>query len=188
MKIYTRTGDEGETSLFAGGRIHKDHLRLHAYGTIDELNSVLGLARALGLTTTLDTAMTRVQAELFHVGADLATPLDADAAWIVRVDQEMVNTLEQEIDNWEEQLEPLKNFILPGGTPAAAALHQARTVCRRAERWLTALTKEEPTTPEALKYINRLSDWLFVAARFANKEAGVADVMWISPRQKKSGE
>lgn len=182
MKIYTKTGDRGETSLFAGGRVHKDHLRLHTYGTVDELNSVIGLARAFGADNTLDNYLTKIQAELFHVGADLATPLDADAAWIVRVDAGMIERLEREIDEAENELEPLKNFILPGGTPTAATLHQARTVCRRAERWLVTLEKEEKVNPLVLQYLNRLSDWLFVMARIANKRAGVADVVWSAPR------
>lgn len=183
MKIYTKSGDKGETSLFAGGRVTKDHLRLHAYGTVDELNSVLGLANSFEIEKALSELLTHVQAELFHVGADLATPLDAEAPWVVRVEAVMVSRLESEIDGMEEELEPLKNFILPGGTPAAATLHQARTVCRRAERWLVALAKEEQINEVALQYLNRLSDWLFVAARVANKRAGVADIMWESPRK-----
>jgi cob(I)alamin adenosyltransferase len=182
MKIYTKTGDAGETSLFAGGRVSKNHLRLHTYGTVDELNSVLGLARALGLDSELDSKIGRIQSELFHVGADLATPLDAEAAWVVRVQTDMVQHLEAEIDKLEIELEPLKNFILPGGTPAAASLHQARTVCRRAERWLVALAEQTEINPAALQYLNRLSDWLFVMARAVNHRAGVSDVIWQTPR------
>lgn len=182
MKIYTKTGDSGQTSLFAGGRVDKDHLRLHAYGTIDELNSVLGMARATVMDGALQPMLGRIQAELFHVGADLATPLDADAKWIVRVDAAMITRLEQEIDDFETELEPLKNFILPGGTPAAAHLHFARTVCRRAERWIVALHKEADLNPLVQQYTNRLSDWLFVIARVANARAGVPDVPWESPR------
>lgn len=181
MKIYTKTGDTGQTSLFAGGRVDKDHLRLHAYGTIDELNSVLGMARAAQLDAALDTVMGRVQAELFHVGADLATPLDAEAKWIVRVDEAMTSRLEQEIDAFETELEPLKTFILPGGMLAAAHLHLARTVCRRAERWIVALHKETDLNPLVQPYVNRLSDWLFVVARVANARAGVGDVPWEAP-------
>ncbi|MCI0712455.1 MAG: cob(I)yrinic acid a,c-diamide adenosyltransferase [Chloroflexi bacterium] len=178
MKIYTKTGDEGETSLFAGGRVPKNHLRLHTYGTVDELNSVIGLARAFDIDDALNEMLERVQQELFHVGSDLATPLEADVEWVVRVKDEQVSRLEHEIDQLSEELEPLKNFILPGGTQAAATLHQARTVCRRAERWLAALNEEENINPTALQYINRLSDWLFVMARAANHRAGVDDVIW----------
>ena len=181
MKIYTRTGDQGDTSLFAGGRISKGHVRLHAYGTVDELNAVLGLALAAGLDGTLRAAVQRVQSELFSVGADLATPLDADAKWIVRTSPEMTERLEREIDEWEEELPPLKNFVLPGGCIAGAFLHQARTVCRRAERWLVMVQEAEAITPEALRYLNRLSDWLFVAARKVNVQAGQPEVIWQSP-------
>lgn len=183
MKIYTKTGDTGQTSLFAAGRVDKDHLRLHAYGTVDELNSILGLARALGLDNEIDTLVGRIQMELFHVGADLATPMDAQAAWLVRVDEAMVTALENDIDQLDATLDPLKNFIVPGGTTGASALHQARTVCRRAERWVVSLQKEEPIGPYVLRYLNRLSDWLFVVARAANAKAGVGDIAWHSPRQ-----
>lgn len=182
MKIYTKTGDSGETSLFAGGRVAKDHLRLHAYGTIDELNSVVGLARSFAIDAELDAMLGRIQNELFHVGSDLATPLDAKADWVVRVADNLVTALENDIDALENTLEPLKNFILPGGTSAASTLHQARTVCRRAERWLVSLSQEAEINPASLQYINRLSDWLFVMARAANARAGVADVVWQAPR------
>lgn len=182
MKIYTRTGDEGQTSLFAGGRVDKDHLRLHSYGTIDELNSILGMARAHGLGGELDEKVARIQMDLFHVGADLATPLDAEAKWIVRVDAAMITQLETEIDALENELPALKNFIVPGGTSGAATLHFARTVCRRAERWITSLGHETELNPLVRQYVNRLSDWLFVVARAANARAGVGDVLWHSPR------
>ena len=185
MKIYTKTGDEGETSLFAGGRVSKDDARLHAYGTIDELNSILGMARAYGLDTELDQQLEHIQAALFEVGADLATPLDADAKWIVRVDEPMVSQLEAEIDVFETELSPLQNFILPSGTPSAATLHFARTVCRRAERWIVTLSQAVEINPAVRHYVNRLSDWLFVASRIANHRANVEDVVWQSPRQKK---
>lgn len=181
MKVYSRTGDEGDTSLFAGGRISKSHVRLHAYGTVDELNTVLGVVLAGGLEEPLRAAVQRVQAELFSVGADLATPLEANAKWIVRTSPAMTERLEQEIDAWEEALPALKNFILPGGCMAGAFLHQARTVCRRAERWLVMVQETEPITPEALRYLNRLSDWLFVAARKANAVAGQPEVTWQAP-------
>ena len=182
MKIYTKTGDKGETSLFAGGRVSKNHDRLHAYGTIDELNSILGMARAHGMDDVLDEKVARIQAELFHVGADLATPLDADAKWIVRVDAAMITMLENEIDTLEETLSPLKNFILPAGTSGAATLHFGRTVCRRAERWIVALSQDTDLNPLVQQYVNRLSDWLFVVARAVNAKANVEDTVWQSPR------
>lgn len=180
MKIYTRTGDTGETALFAGGRVRKSHMRLHSYGTIDELNAILGLALAARLDETLEDAVLRVQSELFVVGADLATPLDAKTEWIVRVSLPMIEQLEAEIDEWEALLPPLKNFILPGGSLSGAFLHQARTVCRRAERWVVMLQEVEPVNAEVLRYVNRLSDWLFVAARVANMRAGQPETTWQS--------
>ncbi|NDJ86504.1 MAG: cob(I)yrinic acid a,c-diamide adenosyltransferase [Chloroflexi bacterium] len=182
MKIYTRTGDQGETSLFAGGRVHKDDVRLHAYGTIDELNSILGMVRAGAIDPGLDHLLSRVQMELFHVGADLATPLEADAKWVARVDQAMIDQLETDINTLDEELSPLKNFIVPGGTPAAATLHFARTVARRAERWLVALSQQAEINAFLGPYVNRLTDWLFVLARAANARADVPDVPWTSPR------
>lgn len=178
MKIYTRTGDEGQTSLFAGGRVSKANVRLHAYGTVDELNAVLGLALSAGLATPVEASTQRVQRELFVVGADLATPLDAEAKWIVRVSAHQVTRLEREIDAWEATLPTLKNFILPGGSMGGAFLHQARTVCRRAERWLVELQTVEAVNNETLRYLNRLSDWLFVAARVTNQEAGAPETVW----------
>lgn len=185
MKIYTRTGDEGETSLFAGGRVSKAHLRLHTYGTVDELNSILGVVLAAGVEAEIETALQRVQAELFVVGADLATPLEAEAKWLTRVTADMIEYLEREIDAWESQLPPLKNFILPGGCMAGALLHQARTICRRAERWLVTLKTSEPVNEEVLRYLNRLSDWLFVLARYANYRAGQSESAWQSPARDK---
>ncbi len=178
MKLYTRTGDSGQTSLFAGGRVSKGHVRLHAYGTIDELNAVLGLAIAAGLEDTLRAQVQRAQSELFTVGADLATPLDAGAKRITRVGPHMVERLESEIDAWQEQLPALRNFILPGGGMGGAFLHQARTVCRRAERWIVTLAEGEAVNDEVLRYINRLSDWLFAAARAANQAAGTDEQLW----------
>lgn len=180
MKIYTKTGDTGETSLFAGGRVSKNHLRIHTYGTVDELNSILGIAVSFVNNADIKARLQRVQNELFQVGSDLATPLDADAEWIVRVTQEPIQRLESEIDKLETELAPLKNFILPGGTPTAAHLHQARTVCRRAERWLVALNEKEATNEMCLRYLNRLSDWLFVMARITNARNNVEDIIWQS--------
>ncbi len=178
MKIYTRGGDEGKTTLFAGGRVSKNHARLHAYGTVDELNSVLGVVLAAGTPETLAAPLQRVQRELFIVGADLATPLEAPSNYVVRVSAQLTAALEAEIDEWDAQLPPLKHFILPGGTLCAALLHQARTVCRRAERWVVALQDSQEINGEALRYLNRLSDWLFVTARYANHLANMPEVIW----------
>ncbi|MCC7207560.1 MAG: cob(I)yrinic acid a,c-diamide adenosyltransferase [Anaerolineae bacterium] len=183
MKIYTRTGDEGQTSLFAGGRVDKDALRLHAYGTVDELNAHLGLALAHGLADDLAPRVAAVQNDLFVVGADLATPLDAQAAWITRTDEAQVERLEHEIDAMEAELPALHNFILPGGSPGGAALHVARTVCRRAERWVVSVGHVEALNPAVLRYVNRLSDWLFVAARFESKRKGAPETTWTSPHR-----
>jgi len=181
MKIYTRTGDEGQTSLFAGGRTRKDSARLHAYGTIDELSSVLGLALAQQLSPQVSALVKVIQNELFSVGADLATPLDAQSSHVIRVTEAQVTRLEQEIDQMTERLPALKNFILPGGTSGAATLHIARTVCRRAERWIVTLKEEEPLNASALHYVNRLSDWLFTAARYENMLAGQEETQWQKP-------
>jgi len=181
VKIYTRTGDAGETGLFAGGRVPKDGIRVEAYGAVDELNAALGLARTAIRDAELDAALARIQHDLFALGADLATPLDAATNWVVRVDDTMTARLEAEIDRFEDELPPLTHFVLPGGTPAAAHLHLARTVCRRAERRVVHLAHAEPLNTAVLRYLNRLSDWLFVAARLANHRAGRADEPWISP-------
>jgi len=178
MKIYTRTGDDGTTGLFAGGRVKKMHLRVEAYGTVDELNSVLGLARALKPAAAVDADLEHVQNALFHLGADLATPLDANAAWVVRVTPEQVVWLESGIDAMTAHIPELKNFILPGGTPAAAQIQVGRTVCRRAERLAVALTEDAPINAQALVYLNRLSDWLFTLARYENHLSGMDETIW----------
>lgn len=180
MKIYTKTGDAGETGLWGGRRVAKDAPRVHAYGSVDECGAALGLARAAGLDPQLDELLAQIQDQLFVVGADLASP--GEAAGIPRVGAEEIDFLEQTIDRLESELEPLKQFILPGGSLAAAHLHLARTVCRRAERWVVSLAREEPVRPQVLVYLNRLSDCLFVLARAANARAGIADVPWNSPR------
>lgn len=180
MKIYTKTGDRGETSLFAGGRVLKDHLRVEAYGTVDELNSVLGLARAHGVPAQAEAWLERIQNELFTVGADLATPLDAQADWLVRMDITPVEKLESEIDQMTAELPPLQNFILPGGTPAAAAIHVARTVCRRAERVCVSLSQVEQINLLVIQYLNRLSDFLFTLARWVNLQAGESETKWMA--------
>lgn len=184
MKIYTKTGDGGETGLWGGLRVAKDSLRVQAYGSVDECNAAIGVARAaIGDARELhdlDALLAQIQDQLFVVGADLATP--GAAANIPRVGPEEIAFLEQTIDALEGELEPLRQFILPGGTLAGAHLHMARTVCRRAERALVALAREEQIGPHAGVYINRLSDCLFVLARAANARAGVPDVPWNSPR------
>ncbi|MFV9507348.1 MAG: cob(I)yrinic acid a,c-diamide adenosyltransferase [Oscillochloridaceae bacterium umkhey_bin13] len=181
MKIYTRTGDAGETGLFGGQRVTKDALRVQAYGTVDECNATLGVARAAGLEAGLDALLAQIQNQLFVVGADLATP--DESPHIPRIGAEEVAWLEATIDELEAELAPLRQFILPGGTPGAAQLHLARTVCRRAERWVVSLRQEETLNPQVLTYLNRLSDLLFVAARVANARANTPDVPWVSPRQ-----
>jgi len=178
MKIYTKTGDLGETGLFGGHRVPKHHLRIEAYGTVDETNAVLGLAASRCSDPELSDAILRVQSELFSVGSDLATPLDVQSAHIVRVDESSVQRLENEIDAWEETLPALKNFILPGGNESAATLHVARTICRRAERAVTALAEQEAINPITQRYLNRLSDWLFVLARTVNHRAGSEETDW----------
>lgn len=178
MKIYTKTGDQGTTSLFAGGRVPKSHLRVEAYGTVDELNSHLGLARAQQPGEQTRLWLEQAQNQLFHLGADLATPLDAKADWITRIDSAAVAWLEATIDQMTADLPALKHFILPGGSLAAAQLHIARTVCRRAERLVVALQAQEPLNDQALPYLNRLSDWLFTLARWENQQAGIAEETW----------
>jgi cob(I)alamin adenosyltransferase len=182
-KIYTRTGDAGETSLFGGGRVSKDDLRVRAYGTIDELNAAIGVVRAGEPPPEIDGILERVQHQLFDLGAELATPESAAAAArITRTTADRVEGLEQDIDRGEALLPPLRQFVLPGGTPVAAALHHARTVARRAEREIVSLNARESVNPDLLKYVNRLSDLLFVLARVANQAAGRPDVIWRSSR------
>lgn len=182
MKIYTRTGDKGETGLGSGDRVSKASVRLHAYGTVDELNAILGMAIALGLDSRLEQAVSRIQQELFVLGADLALPINAKSRYSVRVGEDLVAGLERDIDQWQAELPPLKHFILPGGMRGGAALHFARTVCRRAERWVVDLQAAEAINEYALQYLNRLSDWLFVAARVANLRDGNPETRWESGR------
>lgn len=171
MKIYTRTGDRGETSLFGGARVPKNDPRIEAYGTVDELNSLLGVVLAI----ESDVQLLAVQRDLFEIGAHLASP---GTSRFTGVDSSRIEELERGIDAMEAELAPLKSFILPGGTPAAAQLHVARTVCRRAERLVVALHDDDPATLSSITYLNRLSDYLFVAARYANHKRGVEDVPW----------
>lgn len=182
-KIYTRTGDKGTTALVSGPRRLKHDLRVEAYGTVDETNSAIGVARLhTGGLETLDGMLFRIQNDLFDLGADLATPDNGQPLSYepLRIVESQVTRLENEIDELNAELEPLTSFVLPGGSAAAANLHMARTVCRRAERLMVELsvTENEIVRPAALKYANRLSDFLFVAARFANDE-GRADILWV---------
>lgn len=181
-KIYTRTGDDGSTGLVDGSRLSKDDVRVRAYGDVDETNSVIGLVRLHLENRRLDDMLSRIQNDLFDLGADLATPLPAkdetDSEYALRMVDAQVTRLEQELDALNADLEPLTSFVLPGGSPPAAYLHQARTVCRRAERVCVALTAEQPVNPAALTYLNRLSDFLFVASRWCNDQ-GETDVKWV---------
>jgi len=180
-RVYTRTGDDGTTGLGGGQRVGKDSLRIEAYGTVDELNSVLGVALASGLNAEIAGALATIQNELFHLGSDLCI-LEADKAKmpVPRMEERHVAALEALMDRLSEELPPLENFILPGGTAGAAHLHVARTVCRRAERLVVALARLEPVGPWTVRYLNRLSDGLFVMARHENKRRGSADVLWNS--------
>ena len=178
MKIYTKTGDDGTTSLFAGGRVPKTHPRVDAYGTVDELNALLGAARAHGVSKLADHGLEQILNHQFHLGADLATPAQAASDHVVRVTVEQVTWLEQSIDRMNDDLPSLKQFILPGGTAGAAMLHVARTVCRRAERCVVELSQQEVVSEQVLPYLNRLSDGLFVLARWENHHAGISEAKW----------
>ncbi len=192
MKIYTRTGDAGSTGLFGGPRVSKDDARIEAYGTVDELNAALGQFRAAlaadGDAAGIDSDIGRVQHELFSIGGELATPRPSDHGLRV-IDASHVGWLESRIDDLESRLTPLKQFILPAGTAAAAACHVARAVCRRAERRVVTLAgivathapDDERISPDLITYLNRLSDYLFVASRRINAVAGIADVPWVKP-------
>jgi cob(I)alamin adenosyltransferase len=184
LRIYTRTGDSGDTGLFGGGRVSKDDLRVEAYGSVDELNASLGVAAAACDDPDLSALIRRLQSELFVLGGDLATPGTDDEtrgrSTVSRVAEEMVAALEPEIDRLEAELSPLRNFILPGGSDLAAALHLSRTVCRRAERRCVTLLHHEEMNPQVVRYLNRLSDLIFVMARAANLRSGATDVPWRS--------
>jgi len=180
-RIYTRGGDSGKTSLGGGQRVDKQSTRIHAFGEIDELNSVLGLVLAGSLEPSIQATLVRVQNELFHLGSDLCV-LDEDKAKlpVPTIEQHQIDRLEQELDRLTEQLGPLENFILPGGSEGTARLHLARAICRRAERAVATLAAEEQVNPLVLSYLNRLSDALFVMARVENQFRGVDDVYWDS--------
>jgi len=182
-RIYTRTGDDGTTSLFGGERVGKGNPRIDAYGTVDEANSIVGVARAHLRgepgAERLDPVLGELQEELFVLGADLATPVDAKPL-VPRIKDTHVTRLEERIDTFEADLDPLKSFVLPGGCPAGASLHSARTVCRRAERLVVQTSASTPINEKTKVYLNRLSDLLFVLARWANKQAGVREDKWTS--------
>jgi cob(I)alamin adenosyltransferase len=184
MKIYTKTGDDGTTGLFGGARVSKGDPIVEAYGTIDEVNAVIGMARATGLDPWMDDVLRRVQSDLFTIGAEVAcVPGEEDKLKMTFIEDTDSVRLEKAIDEAEKDLPPLKNFVLPGGSPQAAALHFARTVTRRAERVLVRITPDE--RPCVVVYLNRLSDLLFVLARRANKVAGVEDIPWAPHGERK---
>jgi cob(I)alamin adenosyltransferase len=180
-RIYTRGGDAGTTSLGVHQRVAKNHPRIAAFGDVDELNSHLGVVRAAARSPEILEALKRIQNDLFHLGSDLCVPEDQKKEHpVAAVEPHQVEQLEQWIDAWLRRLPVLDNFILPGGSPAAAAIHLARAVCRRAERQVTTLAAEEPIGPSVLPYLNRLSDLLFVMARLENKHAGQDETLWDS--------
>lgn len=180
MKIYTKTGDDGTTGLIGGSRVLKSDAQIEAYGTVDELNAVIGLA-AVVAQTPLSEQLRRVQGELFVIGSHLATPVgNRKQSSLPPIQTDIIRALETEIDQTEATLPPLKNFILPGGGELAARLHLARTVCRRAERLVVGSSVQYPDRALIIEYLNRLSDWLFVQARGANQRENIADVPWIA--------
>jgi cob(I)alamin adenosyltransferase len=181
LRIYTRTGDQGTTGLFGGGRVDKHHPRVEAYGDVDELNAALGLARSIEMMPRIDEVLVPLQRDLFSIGAILATPDTEKMRQQLakaRIGDERIAQLEHAIDDCDHELDPLRAFILPGGTPKSAALHVARTVCRRAERRVVHLQHEVEIPPVVVIYLNRLSDLLFVLARVANRRAGAGEVTW----------
>ncbi len=180
-RVYTRAGDDGTTALGAGQRVPKDSLRIDAYGTVDELNSVIGVAVALGLHESMREQFFVIQQVLFNLGSDLCI-LEEDKVrlQVPGIEPRHVAQLEQWIDAWNDDLEPLRSFILPGGDASSAQLHVARTVCRRAERLVIALSREEAVSAQVVPYLNRLSDLLFVAARYQAKQSGRGDLLWDS--------
>jgi len=181
MKIYTKTGDDGTTGLFGGGRVPKDHPRVAAFGTVDELNASLGWIRSMRLPADVDAVLGRIQDELFMLGADLATPAYAKASSHVRrVSAEDARWIEQEIDRFDAEIPPLTSFVLPGGDGAAAAVHLARAVCRRAERETVTLAGRETIGDAIIVYLNRLSDFLFTLGRVLNHRAAVVEQPWVA--------
>ena len=179
MKIYTKSGDKGTTSLFGGTKVDKDHPLIEAYGTVDELNAWIGISLIHLEGGKILEKLVRIQNELFELGSDLATPWEESSSpKVPRVGIPLIERLEKEIDGMERQLAPLKSFILPGGSELSSKMHLARTICRRAERSLIRFSKDGKCNPNALVYLNRLSDWFFVLARFANRQEGVEDIPW----------
>lgn len=184
MKIYTKTGDRGETGLFGGPRVAKDDARVEAYGAVDELNATIGAVRSAGGDAEIDALLAEVQDHLFTIGAELATPPGARAhAAVPPIAPEWTAALERAIDRFEAELPPLRHFILPAGSRLAAGLHVARAVCRRAERRVVSLHRHDAVAPGILELLNRLSDFLFVAARVANHRAGVQETTWDPARR-----
>lgn len=182
MKIYTKQGDSGETSLYGGTRVLKSNARIKAYGTVDELNSACGMSLSFSPSARIHAILSHIQNQLFVLGADLATPADSTVR-IDRITEGDVTQLEVWIDELEESNPPLRNFILPGGTPSGASLHLARTICRRAEREAIDAKVQVDISDLAIRYLNRLSDLLFVMARFENLQQGVEEVKWTPPRK-----
>jgi len=178
VKIYTKKGDAGETALFGGTKVHKGDLRIRAYGSVDELNSVIGICRSFNAAVELDSILDEIQHDLFTLGADLASPKSVKSARVKRIAPVDIKRLERRIDAIDPSLEPLKNFILPGGNRSSAFLHFARTVCRRAERMVVTLARHEKIGPNPVIYLNRLSDLLFVLARWSNALSHTPEVKW----------
>ena len=179
-KIYTKKGDDGKTELGDGKRIVKFSTRVEAYGTVDELNAMIGTITSMNIETKLDSCLERIQNDLFDLGADLCLPEDTTGHMNpepLRVEKSLTERLESEIDNMNKRIDPIRSFVLPGGNEIAAKLHLCRTICRRAERLVVKLIENEQVNKEALKYLNRLSDWFFVAARVSNDD-GKKDILW----------
>jgi len=177
LKIYTKTGDKGSTSLFGGTRVEKDSVRIAAYGVVDELNSQIGVVLSENPIIDISNKLIRIQQELMVLGSDLATPFTVKTK-VPRISRSFTSRLEEEIDQWEKSLPKLNSFILPGGEKVGAALHLARTICRRAEREIVELEKEEKINSKIFPYINRLSDWLFVLARYTNHQEKIIEMQW----------
>ena len=184
MKIYTKTGDTGETGLYGGTRVSKDSMRVEACGTVDELNACIGFVRSQVQDEEINAILYRIQNELFDIGADLATLDTHPKAENLRIPPTLTSQLENEIDRFDTELPPLRNFILPGGSTGGAAIHLARTVSRRAERCVVSLAEAEPVNPEVLIYLNRLSDLLFVIARLVNHRLGEPEPLWESQTER----
>ena len=187
-KIYTKKGDDGKTELGDGKRIVKFSTRVEAYGTVDELNAMIGTITSMNIETKLDSCLERIQNDLFDLGADLCLPEDTTGhinPEPLRVEKSLTERLESEIDNMNKRIDPIRSFVLPGGSEIAAKLHLCRTICRRAERLVVKLIENEKVNKEALKYLNRLSDWFFVAARVSNDD-GKKDILWKPAMNRKS--